>query len=111
MRISTNKTFLDTRYGGQEVRVILAQYAGGEQALLLEDAETGEPWATVSVNLKQAPPKGCVWVKGWSENEGLFDLLVRNMVLDEKVEAEASSGFVVVTAHRIVSGLAEDLLK
>ena len=52
-------------------------YPNGRTALKVYDADTGEPIATATVNLPDQPlPDNHVFIKNWSENEGILDSLV-----------------------------------
>jgi hypothetical protein len=58
-------------------------YPNGRPALGLIDPEDGEPYFTVTVNLPdQEIPEGHVFVKAWSENEGLLQALIKAGVLE-----------------------------
>lgn len=69
------------------------QYQGGKIALRLVDADPegwGEQVATATVNLYDPPPpaemwdpKKHVWIKSWSENEGMYEALVAAGVIQE----------------------------
>lgn len=51
--------------------VVILQYANGGTALQVVDDQR-EPQYTATVNIPDAPlPPDCVWLKGWSENEGV----------------------------------------
>lgn len=53
------------------------QYDNGRPALQLIDAEDGSPIATATVNLPDLPAEpNQVFVKDWSENEGMLNALV-----------------------------------
>lgn len=56
----------------------------GAPALYLIDSEDGQVLTVVSVNLLRhpAPAPGCIWVKTWSENEGLLEQLVKAGLLE-----------------------------
>jgi len=61
--------------------------------------EDGEPIATLTVMLEDAgpPPPGCLYVKDWSENEGVLQALVEH-------------GYVYDTGQRIPTGYVEAAL-
>jgi len=63
-------------FNGWNCKAIITKYADGNAAILLEDASTGEPIATASVNIPEANvADGFVIVKDYSENEGMLDAL------------------------------------
>ena len=80
----------------KELEIMISKYTGsGRTALLLFDAETREPYFTATVNLPDDPlEKGYVFLKGWSENEGLPEELER-------------VGLVELTGRRIQTGFAK----
>ena len=52
-------------------------YPNGRTAIQLYDAEIGDPIATATVNIPDEPlPDNHVFIKNWSENEGILDSLV-----------------------------------
>lgn len=62
------------KYGG-EGTVVVSFYAGGGIALQTIDENTGEPIMCATVNLAPYGSRPLlpneVWLKGWSENEGV----------------------------------------
>jgi hypothetical protein len=83
------------KYAPQEgCTVEFAQYAEGGVALILW--AWGEPQCTASVNLTPYGSRRLqadeVWLKGWSENEGVPDALER-------------AGFVILTGEVMPQGL------
>lgn len=70
------------------------QYANGQLALLVN----GHP---LTVNLPASPPPpGTVWIKDWSENEGVYDALVSSGVI-EPTEVTMPTGFVEARLGRL----------
>lgn len=68
-------------YMGERVQLDFARYSNGRTAIQLNTME-GEPWATATVNVvDQRPAKGCVFIKNYSENEGMLNWLVDNKVV------------------------------
>ena len=79
----------------------VAEYVEGGTALMAVTPETGEEYFTASVFLPgriQRDPN-TIWVKSWSENEGIMEELVAHGVI-ELTGQTAGSGF--VTAHEAV---------
>ena len=77
-------------------------YANGRQAIVLKTVE-GEPFMTCSVNLPHEDcPAGEVWIKNWSENEGVLPWLISHAIVGHEVLATCRSGFVEVTRHRLL---------
>jgi len=63
---------VQTPFGLAEI-VVRPYTRGGRPAVILSDGNTGEPIATLSVNLPSAPDpgKGCTYIKDYSENASL----------------------------------------
>ena len=75
-----------------------AQYVDGTTAVTLFDAEFGEPLATATVclvDMGERPSEGNVFIKSYSENEGLYEALLAAGVIGEKVNT-VNLGFVEV---------------
>ena len=67
----------------KDVKVVPGLYQDGSLALMLY-LNDGEQLSKVSVNLPDGTPRpatNCVWVKTWSENEGMVEQLVEKGVL------------------------------
>ena len=63
---------MDAAYVKGDARVNLGEYDNGRTAIMLNDPDTGEPLAKATVNLPEAQLEaGQVFLKGWSENEGI----------------------------------------
>lgn len=62
-----------------------------------------EPFATATVNLPNSPcPENEVWVKNWSENEGMDEWLARKDIIDCECETDvATSGYVLVSRYKL----------
>lgn len=60
----------------------VGSYGDGKIALYLTEEGTGESVATCTVNLVDAPlGKNEVYIKEWSENEGMTDALINAEVI------------------------------
>lgn len=65
--------------------VIRAEYGNGVPALLLVDAISGEPIAKATVNIPDMKPeKDHVFIKDWSENQGMMKALINYKVIHDK---------------------------
>ena len=84
-------------FNGYNCRLEASRYPaefGGGTALYLLDAETGEPVAVCTVNLHPVqPPDGHVFIKDWSENEGICQCLIDAGVIEHTGHFEPA-GFV-----------------
>lgn len=84
-------------------RLLQGEYAYGGTAIMAE-TESGEPAFVLSVYVEDAPLlPGEFWAKGWSENVGIADELVRRGIIERTGET-ARTGFVEAEGAR----LAED---
>lgn len=88
-------------YGDYELQV--SRYATGGMALLIQ-GDYGRV-ATVTVNLDTPPSEGCVWVKTWSENEGILEALVARGLLEETGRT-MPTGYVSAHEARLIGPLA-----
>lgn len=84
MRHYSGMAFMDVQY-----------YANGSKALTLCTDEY-EPLCTATVALDVLPSDGCVFIKDWSENEGIASSLV-------------SAGIIKLTGRTIPTGYVEAL--
>lgn len=68
-------------FDDEDVRleIIGRQYADGGLAVLAQKADTGEPYARLSVNLPETGPlpEGEFYLKTWGECSELSDVLIR----------------------------------
>lgn len=96
--------FLDWR-----CQILTARYETGSPAILLADAETGEHIATATVNVGFQPPLGIVFIKTWSENEGIDKALIAAGVLKPGVIARHPTGFVEALAYRLTPAFVQAL--
>lgn len=82
--------------------VVAGHYGDGTPALQIKDAETREPVMTVTVRLVGNPaPEGHVWLKDWSENEGVTDALIAAGVVGPAIDKSAT-GLVTATLHKLL---------
>jgi len=83
-------------FNDYNLRVVYAQYDNGRTAITLIDEEDGMPFTTASVNMPNDDcPKGHVYIKDYSENEGMVKYLQGKGVITEVV-SYVNSGFVTV---------------
>ena len=74
----------------------------GRVALFLIDAEDGEPISTCTVNLPDEPlGDGEVFIKDYSENEGMAEFLVREGVV-ERTDRVVQSGYVRIPVCKLL---------
>lgn len=72
-----------TKYGRAPngVYCIAAFYTNGQRALQIKDINTHEPLLTASVALDETQTKDEIFIKDWSENEGVLTELIRHNVV------------------------------
>lgn len=77
---------IKTKYLNADCQITRGQYGNGREALMLVDALTGERQATATVNIPEVDcPIGHVFIKNYSENEGMLEALVAAGVVSEPV--------------------------
>ena len=98
------------------------QYASRELAMEIIDRDgtaypdsiPGERLTTATVSLipygNPKPAFGCVWLKGWSENEGIPEALVAGGVI-ELTGRSTSTGFVVAVEGRLTQIALDELAR
>lgn len=97
--MSSTYTITMNGYTYADVNFRFAQYADGGIAILMDSSDG--PVGKVTVNLETPPAKGCVWIKDYSENEGLA-LFLESRGLIEATGRMLVTGFVTVGEYRLV---------
>lgn len=88
-----HKITVNTKYIKDTEAVVYAKlYGNGSTALLISDLN-GERLFTATVALEETPQKGFVFIKDWSENEGVLQCLIDQGVIRQPVR-EIKTGFV-----------------
>ena len=82
-----------SKYTDEDVVLEFAKYSNDSPAIKLLSLY-GEPICTATVALDEKPADGCVFLKGWSENEGIPESLVK-------------AGIVELTGRTIPTGYCE----
>jgi len=82
-----------SKYINEMVELVFAHYANDSVAIKGISLD-GEPMFTATVALDEKPSEGCVFLKGWSENEGIPEALVK-------------AGIVELTGRRVKTGYCE----
>lgn len=82
--------------------LVACEYNNNKRRALTIESNSHEPLMTITVNLDTPPPAGCLWIKDWSENEGIIEGLKDcEVIIGDAPEAYKPSGHVVVGAWRI----------
>jgi len=79
-----------------------AFYANDNKAIMLIDAEDGDPVATSTVNIvEEKIDEDIVFVKNYSENEGMTHALIEADIIWPDIIHTHRTEFVVVHAYRL----------
>jgi hypothetical protein len=86
---------LEDLFNGVELELQKAKYGNGRLAIQLIDVPSGEPYATLTVNLPDAGlDDGEFFVKTWSENWNVANALMNQTDLFVDTFASVPTGFV-----------------
>jgi len=76
---------LKTRYVDEKVSFVCGWYHDGSMAIRALSGY-GEVVMTITVCVDEPAPEGHIWVKSWSENEGILEWLIENgFVIDSDI--------------------------
>lgn len=79
-----------------------------DQSIALMLTSNGAPVFTATVCLQgNTPPENHVWIKDWSENEGIRDELIRTGVIGPVV-GQCQTGHATATLHELVADLYDE---
>lgn len=94
---------IKTKYLNQRALLSFGEYGNGATAISLFDPQDGEPLGVATVNLLDAVPEpGNVFIKNYSENEGMVSALVEAGVISEPIR--------LLNAGWVTDGVAEATL-
>ena len=71
------KTHIKSKHCNEQVVLKFGFYANKSIAIRGFSLQEGEPMFTATVALDEMPAEGCVFLKGWSENKGIPEALVK----------------------------------
>lgn len=95
----------DFRFGNQApLEVVTGCYAQGRLAIeSLIESEPGflEPFARYTTNLGGGTPEGHVYIKNWSEGEGVEEILLKAGIIEGDPVLFTASGFVMVPLYKV----------
>lgn len=83
------KINVHTDYINEDVVLKFSEY-GNKSIAITAVSGIGEPMFTATVALDVMPADGCVFLKGWSENEGVPEALVKAGVVELTGRKEAT---------------------
>lgn len=100
-------TVVDDRFDVSEILAVEIDFYKGKdmQVAVRLVCEDGSPHSMATVCLMQKPPKDCIWVKNWSENAGMTDILIKADLIHPEIKDVAQSGFVKIFAYRMTDKL------
>ena len=88
------------KHKGKSLRVQYSKYGNGQNAILLNYASNGQPYAVASVAIDQLLQSDEVAVKNYSENEGILKSLLKAGIIATP-HRFISSGFVQIPICKI----------
>lgn len=87
-------------FAGFKCEVMIQKYGTGNPAVRLLDIEDGMPVATATVNIDGLDSDE-VAIKDYSENEGMYDALLKAGVISPK-HRNLSTGYVTVPVCKLI---------
>lgn len=83
-------------------------YANGRTAIRLSSFSDG-PIAVATVNLPDSAPCGEdeIYVKDYSENEGMSDWLIANGFIERPILGTVNSGYVLIARYKLTTSAIE----
>jgi len=92
--------FCSIKHFAGKVNVYAERYDNGRLALQLKTAD--EPVATCTANLPYEDcPSDEIFVKDYSENEGMVSWMIEAGIIEPRETARARSGYVMVARYRL----------
>ena len=86
-------------------------YENSRLAITLEDANDGDLVATATTNIpERALEENSVFIKEYSENEGMFEVLHKAGIITNIVTGSSNQGFAIIKSYRLAP-LGEELLQ
>lgn len=98
-------TVVDNRFGGNEILIAGIDFYKDMQVAIRLFCEDGQPHSMATVCLMKKPPKDCIWVKDWSENAGMTNMLVVSGFIHPEIRDAVQNGFVQVYAYQMTDKL------
>ena len=94
------KIFVKSKYINEEVNLHFGNYGDGSPSITATSLDF-EPMFKATVALNEKPADGCVFLKGWSENEGIPEALVKAGVV-ELTGGGVSTGFCLAIEAKLL---------
>lgn len=103
------KLHLKTKYINESALITAGIYGDGAIALRATSL-IGEPLATLTASIPdEIPGEGCVFLKDWSENEGIAECLVNSGIV-ELTGREVKCNYVTAKEAKLLFSV-EDIVK
>ena len=97
---------MNVQFKQWKCHLVIGEYSNNRIALTLIDAMDGQPIATATVNLPDNTlTEGCVYIKDYSENEGMVDALIKADIIYPDIVNTAKSRFVIVNSYKLKEGV------
>lgn len=87
------------KFRNQTLILVKGKYLNGNTALLLETKD-GEPYDTLTANFNELLDEDEVYIKDYSENTGVYDMLKTENVIIKEISKKVS-GFVELPLCKI----------
>ncbi len=95
-----NTNYPKMQFKNWKCHVVPSFYANGRKALMLH--EDGSLCATATVNVvAHSCEDNCVYIKDYSENEGMVDALVESGLIKPQAVHFVSSGYVTIGMYEL----------
>jgi len=63
-------------------KIVKSAYVEDKSTAIQILSKNNEPLSTATVWLHEQPAEGCVWIKNWSENEGVLESLTEAKIIE-----------------------------
>ncbi len=97
-----------TKYAPEGGKLLLTKYVSNGVLALLLTNEEGERELTCSVNLRNPPAEGCLWIKDYSENEGVLEALIEADIV-RMTDRTERSGYSVLYECKLLVPVPDDV--
>jgi hypothetical protein len=97
---------MNVQFKQWKCHLVIGEYSNNRIALTLIDAMDGQPIAVASVNMVEDKiTKGCVYIKDYSENEGMVHALIDANIIEPEPVDSAFGVFCFVDSYRLKEGV------
>lgn len=94
----------ESKYGNYENCYFdVGRYAENDNLAIRIRAEYGEPITTVTINPSEDISDDYIFVKDYSENEGMVEWLTKMNIIDPTPKKAVSSGWVSIKAYELTA--------